>query len=154
MESISFEQVTEETLYIALEMVNSNPEYNLIKVGKETRTIEDVKEAFIQERTKSICIKLDDTYIGLINYSPLHSIDQCPWLNEFLIHKDYQGYGFGSKAHDLFENQLATSKIRSGVFKEHTVGKDFLEARGYTVIDSLNNQGREMNVFEKKLSDF
>ncbi|RXJ04090.1 GNAT family N-acetyltransferase [Anaerobacillus alkaliphilus] len=152
MESISFEQATDETLYIVMEMVNSNPEYNLLRHGKEAITLEEVKQEFINEHTKSLFIKLDDTYIGTINYLPMHPKDQCPWLNEFIIHRDYQGFGFGSQSYELFEKQLDIKKIRSGLVKNNLTGKHFLEIKGYELIYSFINQGLEIDVYERLFS--
>lgn len=156
MESISFEEITEDTLYIALEMINSNPEYNLLERGKKMRTEKELRLELLNERTTSVFIKLDDTYIGVIDYLIHNPKDNQTWLALFLIHRDYQGYGFGSQAYFQFEKQLlkkAVEAIRIGILKENGNAQEFWEAKGFRYHQSaLSENAKEVNWFEKRLS--
>ncbi|QOY35690.1 GNAT family N-acetyltransferase [Anaerobacillus isosaccharinicus] len=155
MESISFEEITEDTLYIALEMINSNPEYNLLEHGKEMRTEKDLRLELLNERTTSVFIKLDDTYIGVIDYLVNNPKDNQPWLGVFLIHRDYQGYGFGSQAYFQFEKQLlkkAGEVIRIGVLKENRIASEYWEAKGFSYYQTtFNENGKEILCLEKRV---
>lgn len=155
MVSISFEEITEDTLYIALEMINSNPKYNLLEHGKEMRTEKELRLELLNERTTSVFIKLDDTYIGVIDYLINNPKDNQPWLVVFLIHRDYQGYGFGSLAYFQFEKQLlkkAVEVIRIGVLKEDGIAQEFWEAKGFSYYQTtFNENGKEILCLEKRV---
>src|SRR3954468_12535182 len=91
--SIKFEEINKETLYIALEIINSNPQYNEMENRKKTRSLADVEKEFLNPNTTSAFIKLDDTYIGVIDYMLENLKDSFPWLGLLIIHEDYQGFG-------------------------------------------------------------
>ncbi|QED46879.1 GNAT family N-acetyltransferase [Cytobacillus dafuensis] len=155
MNLISFEEITEKTLYIAFEIVNSNQAYNQLEHGKERRTLEDVKEEFINDKTKSQFIKLDDTYIGIMDYLLMNETDQCPWLGLMMIHGDYQGFGFGTQAYLRFEKEMlekGLSVIRIGVLKENYNARRFWELIGFEYFKTaLSKNSIEVDCFEKKL---
>ncbi|MFN7250123.1 MAG: GNAT family N-acetyltransferase [Anaerobacillus sp.] len=152
--SISFETITEETLYIALEIINSNPEYNLRGYNKELRSSEELRLELLNDNTISAFIKLDDTYIGIIDYLTNNPKDNYPWLGLILIHRDYQGYGFGSLAYTLFETEyLKSDVIRIGVLKENVNARSFWEGKEFIYYQTVvNDRGKEVDCFEKKLS--
>ncbi|WP_153126092.1 GNAT family N-acetyltransferase [Peribacillus tepidiphilus] len=131
---ITFEKVTEETLYIAEEIMNSNKEFNKLETGRETRTREEIKKELMAVETDTYFIKLDDTYIGIIDYLKNNPKDGFPWLGLFMIHSDYQGYGFGTQAYLLFEELLKEKKVlslRLGVLKQNDKGKRFWKNLGF-----------------------
>ena len=120
--SVQFEEITKETLYIALEIINSNPSYNVLENGKEKRELADMEEELLNPVSTSVFIKLDDTYIGIIDYLMENPKDQCPWLGLLIIHGDYQGFGFGTQAYALYESDMrkrGLKRIRLGVIKEN-----------------------------------
>ncbi|MBU8880564.1 GNAT family N-acetyltransferase [Bacillus sp. FJAT-29790] len=155
MDSISFEEITEETLYIALEIINSNPEYNQLEHGKERRTLEEVKEEFINDKTMSQFIKLDDTYIGVMDYLPLNEKDQYPWLGLLMIHADYQRFGFGKQAYFIFEKDMVEKGlevIRIGVLKKNDRAQKFWVSVGFEYFKTaISNNSNEVDCFEKIL---
>jgi ribosomal protein S18 acetylase RimI-like enzyme len=130
----TFEKVTEETLYIAEEIIHSNKEFNKLENGRETRTIEEIKSELMAAETETYFIKLDDTYIGIIDFLEKNPKDGFPWLGLLMIHFDYQGYGFGSQAYLLFEELLKERKIHSlrlAVLKQNEKGKRFWNSLGF-----------------------
>jgi hypothetical protein len=64
MQTITFEVITEKMLNVVKEIVHSNKSYNLLENGRETRTTEELKEEFLNPSTKSMFIKLGNSYIG------------------------------------------------------------------------------------------
>ncbi|MCT8138182.1 GNAT family N-acetyltransferase [Anaerobacillus sp. CMMVII] len=155
MESITFEEIREDTLYIALELVNSNLAYNVLEHNKETRTLEELKEELLNDQTKSMFIKLDETYIGLIDYLMKNPKDNFPWIGLFLIHSDYQGYGFGSGAYFRFENEILkpeTKIVRIGILKENKIAKGFWESQGYQYDQTIvTEQDKVVFCYQKSL---
>lgn len=150
-----FEEVKKETLYIALEMINSNPEYNRFENGKEARTLVDMEEEFLNPNTISAFIKLDDTYIGIIDYLLENPKDHYPWLGLLVIHADYQGYGFGSQAVAVYENEMrkrGKKSVRIGVLKENTKAQRFWESLGFVYYNTASAQnGTGILSYEKHI---
>lgn len=150
-----FEEVKKETLYIALEMINSNPEYNRFENGKEARTLADMEEEFLNPNTISAFIKLDDTYIGIIDYLLENPKDHYPWLGLLVIHADYQGYGFGSQAVAVYENEMrkrGKKSVRIGVLKENTKAQRFWESLGFVYYNTASAQnGTGILSYEKHI---
>lgn len=151
--SIQFEEITKETLYIALEIINSNPNYNMIENGSAQRELSEIEEEFLNPETISVFIKLDDTYIGVMDYLMKNPKDQCPWLGLLMIHGDYQGFGFGAQSYALYEREMCNrglERVRLGVIKENIKAKYFWESFGYLYIKTaLSENGKEIFVYEK-----
>lgn len=153
--SMYFEQVSKETLYIALEIINSNPTYNVLENGKSTRGLTEIEEEFINPKTISLFIKVDDTYIGLLDFLMENPNDQLPWLGLLMIHSDYHGYGFGSQAYAQYENDLLESGVhcvRIGVINENIKAHTFWELLGFSYFKTVVGQNRkEILCYEKRL---
>lgn len=153
--SMYFEEITQETLYIALEIINSNPAYNLLENGNVTRTIADMEKEFLNPQSTSAFIKLDDTYIGIIDYLLENSKDHTPWLGLLIIHSDYQGYGFGVQAFKLYENDMLNRGlicVRIGVIKDNLKAHIFWKSLGFTFFETkIWKNGIEILCYEKQL---
>jgi RimJ/RimL family protein N-acetyltransferase len=151
--SVHFEEITKETLYIALEIINSNPYYNVAENGRDQRELAEIEEEFLNPMTTSVLIKLDDTYIGVMDYLMENPKDQWPWLGLLMIHGDYQGFGFGTQAYALYESDMrkrGLKRIRIGVIKENVKAKHFWELLGFLYIKTaLCENGKEILVYEK-----
>lgn len=153
--AIYFENITKDTLYIALEMINSNPDFNILENGKATLTLAEMEEEFLHSETESRFIKDDDTYIGILDYLLVHPNDGCPWLGLLLIHGDYQGYGYGTQVYTLFERELlewSKKCVRIGVIKENSKAHTFWKHQGFTDYKTVIAQaGYEIVCYEKNL---
>ncbi|MGM9929810.1 MAG: GNAT family N-acetyltransferase [Bacillus sp. (in: firmicutes)] len=151
---INFEAVTEETFYIAKEMINSNHDYNVLENGSPTRTDEEIRQEFYNENTHSLFIKADDTYIGIIDYMDKNPKDQTTWIGLFLIHNDYHGYGYGTMAYLALEElfiQKNIPKLRLGVLKENNDAKRFWERHGYIFYKTAKVNKNSVDCYEKVL---
>ncbi|TDL76720.1 GNAT family N-acetyltransferase [Rhodococcus qingshengii] len=153
MMSVHFEEITKETLYIALEIINSNPYYNVVENGYDQRELEEIEEEFLNPVTTSVFIKLDDTYIGVMDYLMENPKDQSPWLGLLMIHGDYQGFGFGTQAYALYESDIRKRglvRTRIGVIRENVKAKQFWDSLGFLYIKTaLSENGKEIFVYEK-----
>ncbi|WP_462411824.1 GNAT family N-acetyltransferase [Neobacillus sp. Marseille-QA0830] len=152
-----FEEIGKETLYIALEIVNSNQAYNVLENGNPVRNLVDMEEEFINSKTKSNFIKLDDTYIGVLDYLEENPKDHFPWLGLLMIHADYQGFEFGEQAYALFENEMMKrgfDTVRIGVIKENLKAKQFWERLGFIYYNtSMMENGTEILCYQKYCTD-
>ncbi|MGN7296287.1 hypothetical protein [Ferdinandcohnia sp. SAFN-114] len=54
---MNFESITEESLNLALDIMNSNPTYNMIENGNPVRTIKEVRSELLNSTTNSYLIK-------------------------------------------------------------------------------------------------
>ncbi|WP_223595545.1 GNAT family N-acetyltransferase [Neobacillus bataviensis] len=141
--SMFFEEIKKDTLYIAVEIVNSNPEYNVFENGKETRNLEDLKDEFLNQNTICSFIKLDDTYIGVIDFMLENPNDHYPWLGLLMIHGDYQGYGFGAQAYALYEKEMlkrGLDTVRIGVLQENKKAQHFWESKGFVYYKTTSSK--------------
>jgi GNAT superfamily N-acetyltransferase len=153
--SMYFEEVSKETLYIALEIINSNSAYNVLENGKMLRTLADIEGDFINPNTIIVFIKLDDTYIGLLDYLMENPNDQQPWLGLLMIHGDYHGNGFGTQAYAQYENEMierGLQRVRIGVFKDNVKANTFWKSLGFSYFKTVTGQnGNEILCYEKVL---
>jgi len=152
-----FEEIKNETLYIALEVINSNHQYNLYENGIAVRTLAEIEKELLNTNTTSAFIKLDDTYIGVIDYLLENPRDHVPWLGLLMIHGDYQGYGFGAKAYGLYElemQQRGLDRIRLGVLEENIKAQRFWLSMGFIYyITTTTQNGRGIFCYEKKIGE-
>jgi len=153
--SMYFEEVSKDALYIALEIINSNPTYNTFENGKAVRTITDIEGELLNPNTISVFIKLDDTFIGLLDYLMENPKDKCPWLGLLMIHNDYHGYGFGTQAYTLYESAMlerGVQRVRIGVLKENLKAHTFWKSLGFNYFKTaVGHNGIEILCYEKEL---
>ncbi|PEJ56648.1 GNAT family N-acetyltransferase [Bacillus sp. AFS002410] len=155
---ITFEKITQDLIEVIEEITNSNQSYNLMENGRLTRTKEELMNEYFDSstQTETYFIKLDDTYIGLVDFLKLNPKDGFPWLGLLMIHNDYQGYGFGTNAFLLFEELLLKRSIhglRLGVLLSNQQAKTFWQSQGFTFVENrTNTDGIEVEVYEKLYS--
>lgn len=150
MSILSFENISEETLYIALEIINSNPAYNILEYGKESKSLEELKNVFLNRENTSMFIKADDTYIGIMQY---RMEDKLPWIILFMIHRDYQGFGFAREAYFAFQQDIAnniSAAVRLSILKENRKGRKFWESIGFTIYDTVTQPNNKKRDFLQK----
>src|SRR5437764_833491 len=56
---MNFEEITKETLYIALEIMNSNPQFNEMENRKKTRSLTDMEKEFLSQNSTSEFININ-----------------------------------------------------------------------------------------------
>ncbi|MFF2480395.1 hypothetical protein [Paenibacillus sp. NPDC058071] len=88
-----FERISEKSLEVALQIVNSNPTYNTYEDGNPSRPLEEVRSEFINPDSESYFIVHDDRPIGIIDFLQNNPKDNCPWLGLLMIHGDYRSLG-------------------------------------------------------------
>jgi GNAT superfamily N-acetyltransferase len=152
---MNFEEITKETLYIALEIMNSNPQFNEMENRKKTRSLTDMEKEFLSPNSTSEFIKLDDTYIGVIDYMLENPKDSFPWLGLLIIHQDYQGFGFGRQGYEHYESEMRNrglDKVRIGVLHENTKAQRFWESLGFVYyITSHAQNGSGILCYQKQI---
>lgn len=103
------------------------------KVSLETKPV--VKEMFsshhLPVQEVQYCIKVDDTYIGVIDYTVQG--DNAILCN-FIIHYDYQSYGYGTNAYFTLEEMMKHRNIKTiNVLQENVTIQaiNFIEGLGF-----------------------
>jgi len=149
-----FHLITEDLLDIALEILNSNPHYNILVNGNPSRTLEEVRNEFINQITESYLIKLNNKYIGIIDFLEDNPNDSCSWIGLLMIHGDYHSIGYGRIAYLLFEAELKKrnlTNVRIGILKENTEAKRYWTSLGFVFYDNVQWENKQVECFEKKL---
>ncbi|KKI89633.1 hypothetical protein WQ54_25105 [Bacillus sp. SA1-12] len=157
MQTISFEEITETKLCIVKEIVDSNKSYNLLENGRETRSLEELKEEFLNSSTESVFIKYGSHYIGVIDYLDKNPKDGFPWLGLLMIQKEYQGKGIAKQAYKFYEKTLqhkGISAIRLGVLIGNERAKTFWESLGFVYLETKPyKENREVACYEKVITN-
>jgi RimJ/RimL family protein N-acetyltransferase len=153
---MTFEEITEGKLSIAQYIVNSNKHYNLLENGRETRTIAELKEEFLNPMTKSVFIKLGKRYIGVMDYLDKNPNDHFPWLGLLMIHLDDQGRGYAKQAYGHYEMEminLGKTAVRLGVLKGNEKAKRFWQSNGFVFYETKPfKEDKQVDCYEKELT--
>lgn len=157
MSYFSLEIITKKTLHIARNIVNSNKKYNVLENGREERTLKEMEEEFLNEMTESFFIKINDEYVGILDYLVKNPNDQYPWLGLLMIHHDYQKIGYGKKAYSLFETEATKAGmqiVRLAVLTENISARTFWESLGYRRYETKPyKDGKKVDCFEKVIKE-
>ncbi|WP_139891218.1 GNAT family N-acetyltransferase [Bacillus sp. D386] len=148
---ITFERVTEENLYIAKEMMDSNSSYFDNEYGISKNREEVLK--LLTSNQGDYLIKAEDTYIGLTAFME-HKEEQLVTINLMIIHADYQGFGYGTTAYyeleDLFIKR-GFKKTTLNVRSDNNRIKLFWERNGYTASEQDTSNEKDRVHYEKHL---
>jgi hypothetical protein len=91
---IVFEKNEISKLEVELDIMNSNPAYNIISKDREKIDEEDIRNEYLECKrlnTERLLVKQNDAYIGLIDYCFENPSDNLTWISLFVIHQKYQG---------------------------------------------------------------
>lgn len=149
-----FQSITENSLDIALEIINSNPDYNTIEGGRPFRTIEEVREMFINEKTDSYFIMMESKYVGIIDFLKNNPSDNYPWIGLLMIHGDYHSMGYGKKSYISFEKELKKqnfANVRIGILEKNIKAKKFWSSLGFEFYEEKKWKEEIIHCFEKSL---
>ncbi|TDL80242.1 GNAT family N-acetyltransferase [Peribacillus frigoritolerans] len=155
---IKLEPREKEHLPAELEIMNSNPDFNLISCGKPHLTEEDLRKEREEGKAvdaKRFMIKQKNQIIGIIEYCPLNPNDGKPWIGLFIIHRDVQGKGLAKLAYETAEEELLSvegfSEVRLGVLTNNERGNLFWQRMGYTAFKEGMYENRPIYHYEKKI---
>lgn len=150
-----FEKITQDTLPNALEIVNSNPDYNILENGNPLRTIEEIQGEFLNSETDSFLIKNNDDYIGLIDFLHKNPKDGFPWIGLLMIHGEFHSQGYGTKVYYAFESKLKDlnmNNVRLGVLQNNVNAIEFWTRQGFTFYETKNWRDKKIDCFEKQIN--
>ncbi|MCF6139186.1 GNAT family N-acetyltransferase [Pseudalkalibacillus berkeleyi] len=142
---------------IELEIMNSNPSYNLVSKNKQTISFEDIESEFQESKklnTTRLLIKKSEKHIGLVDYCIENPSDGTPWVSLFVIHKQFQGSGNSLEAFRHLEElirQKEKNKLRLAVHKENEKGLIIWTKLGFNKFKEVVLDGKPHYCLEKDL---
>jgi len=149
-----FQPITEDLLDIVLEIINSNTHYNTLENSVPLRSINDVKNEFLNQNTESYLIFMENRYIGIIDFLKNNPSDNCPWIGLLMIHSEYHSKGYGKIAYNMFEEKLkqqSYNKVRIGILQENNIAKNFWTSLGFKFYSYKQWKDTTIECFEKLL---
>ncbi|MCM3729182.1 GNAT family N-acetyltransferase [Neobacillus cucumis] len=156
---INFEENTFDKKQIEMDIMNSNPDYNLISKNKETIEEQDIIEEFQESKDLNVVrllVKNDQNYIGILDYCLSNLSDGKTWISLFVIHRKYQGNGLAKKVYIQFENLIKEKEktaIRLAVHQINQQGIRFWNSFGFTKYKELIYNDKVHYCLEKKIGN-
>jgi GNAT superfamily N-acetyltransferase len=147
-----FEPITGELIPAALEIVNSNPDYNILENGNPLRTVEEVRLEFLNSKTDCFLVILENKTVGIIDFLENNPRDNYPWIGLFMLHGDYHGKGYGKKVYFSLEEKLKQKKfncVRIGVLQKNVNVLEFWKSLGFRFYGNNEWEGKVVDCFEK-----
>jgi RimJ/RimL family protein N-acetyltransferase len=154
---IEFQPVTLDRIGILKEIVNSNPEFNLLSDGHSELEDAEILEMYQSSKSQGAVMNfiLDNGRpVGVIDYLMKNPSDKMPWLGLLMIHASYQGHGYAVAAFNEYERLMRNEGaecIRLGVIKGNDRAMKFWRNRGFTFIQEKQGDKWTVLCFEKKL---
>ncbi len=150
-----FLPINEHNLHIAHEIYNSNPSYNRLENGKPTRTMQEMRDEFLQDKTESYLIYSASTPVAVLDFLPHNPKDGFPWIGLMMVNGQFHSKGFGAKAYQLFERKLVErgfTSIRLAVLKNNVSGKMFWNKMGFSFYQMSTVGENDVECLERTVS--
>jgi GNAT superfamily N-acetyltransferase len=154
---MKFELSSQGKIPIEMEIMNSQPEYNLLSEGKRILDEKDLLEEheegkeFDKER---YLIEVEGKSIGIIDFIMRNPRDGKPWLGLMIIHKDWTRKGIAEKALSMYEEMMAErgiTEVRLGCFTANKPGLSFWTKMGFLQIKQIEFRDKPLWIMEKKI---
>ncbi|SFE61364.1 Acetyltransferase (GNAT) family protein [Paenibacillus algorifonticola] len=139
--------------------MNSHPKFNLLVIGKQFQTDEDIREENkknLEYGEKMFHLNENNECVGIITYLPQNPNDHHPWIGLLIIHKEHERAGIGTLALKLLEEELVAQridKVRLCVQNGNHKGASFWKKNGFHKIsDGLDIHNNQIDIYEKNYS--
>lgn len=145
------------TILAEIEIMNSQPEYNLLADGKEVLDEDDLLEE--QEEKKELgkeryLIKVGNRLVGIMDFIMENPRDQKPWLGLMIIHRNWTRKSYGAAALAMYEEMMrerGIKEIRLGCLTDNTTGMAFWEKHKFNRVEEIIFRDKPLWVMEKQL---
>ncbi len=143
-------------LEIELDIMNSQPEYNLISSGKEKLTLHDIRKEHMEEKVEKerYIISWEGIPVGIIDFTMSNPKDRYPWLGLFIIHTDWKRQGIAQIAYQHYENMMRgrqVKTVRLGCLEENEKGLHYWRKLGFCVVKKVFYRDKPLLIMEKDL---
>lgn len=140
---------------IELEIMNSQPEFNLLSVGKEQLTEKEILEEHEEELEKErYLIEENGKYIGILEFIMRNPKDEKPWLGLLIIHKAWTKQSYAQQAFDTYigiMKERNVKEVRLGCLEGNDPGQRFWDRNGFVRVKKTLYNNRPLWILEKKL---
>ncbi|WP_170169047.1 GNAT family N-acetyltransferase [Mesobacillus subterraneus] len=155
---MEFVTSNKEMIPFELKIMNSHPEYNLLAEGKRILTDEDMLEE--HEEGKELAkerylMKVEEDYIGIIDFVMRNPRDEKPWLGLLIIHQSWSRQGKAEKALAIYEDMMkerGIREVRLGCFEANAAGLAFWEKTGFQRVKKIEFREKPLWIMEKALN--
>lgn len=146
-----------ETILAEMEIMNSQPEYNLLADGKKVLDEEDLLSE--QEEKKELgkeryLIKAGEHLVGIIDFIMENPRDHKPWLGLLIIDRKWSRKSVGAAALAKYEQMMrerGIKEVRLGCFTDNVIGMAFWEKQNFRKVEEITFRGKPLWVMEKHL---
>ncbi|MFB6469376.1 GNAT family N-acetyltransferase [Cytobacillus sp. Hz8] len=143
-----------EYVSIELEILNSQPAFNLLSDNKTQLTADDLRKEFQSHpfEKERYLIQLNGEYAGIVDFVMENPKDHMPWLGLFIFHQKYEGKGLASQAYKIYEGMMierGVSIIRLGCFQDNKKGLHFWEKHHFKKIKLVEFNEKPLWILEK-----
>ncbi|HAQ07231.1 MAG TPA: hypothetical protein DCR24_06805 [Bacillus bacterium] len=146
-----------DMIEIEMEIMNSHPEYNLLADGKRLLEREDMIKEHEEEKAlnkERYLVKIDESFIGIVDFIMENPRDCKPWLGLFIIHSNWTKKSYAVEALAKYEQIMKDrniKEVRLGCFAANTRGMYFWEKNGYQKVKEMIFKDKALWVMEKEL---
>lgn len=154
---MEFYESNRDLIMIEREIMNTHPEYNLLADEKKFLTEEDLLEEHEEADgldKERYLIKVDDDFIGIIDFIMENPRDKKPWLGLLIIRKDWTRKSFAGKALSKYEELMRgrnITEVRLGCFTDNSTGMQFWEKNDFQKVEEISFKEKPLWIMEKKL---
>lgn len=142
---------------VEMDIMNSQPEYNLLADGKQILDEKDLIEEHEEGRNlekERYLIEAEGKFIGIIDFIMRNPRDGKPWLGLLIIHKDWNRKSMAEKALAIYETMMLNrgiTEVRLGCFAANQPGLSFWAKQGFQQLKQIQFRDKPLWVMEKKL---
>jgi GNAT superfamily N-acetyltransferase len=152
---LTWQTCSKETIPLELEVMNSNPTYNILSENKPFLIDLDIIAEHEEKIKKERFIITDSLKtVAIIDFTMCNPRDQNPWLGLLIVHYNHQKQGFASQIYIQYEQLMKerhASSIHLGCLKANDVGLQFWNKHGYIIYEERNFRGKELLCLKKEL---
>ncbi|QOS97664.1 GNAT family N-acetyltransferase [Brevibacterium sp. JNUCC-42] len=128
----------QQELSLAVDIYNSNPNYNVITNGEPVLTLAELNQEYSDTNKYAsghwLAIQHVGKIIGISHILIENPNDQKPWIGLLIIDSSYQGKGYGKKAYLMLEEYFRSLKkntIHIGVIASNQSSLNFWGRLGF-----------------------
>ncbi|KMJ58424.1 hypothetical protein AB685_11070 [Bacillus sp. LL01] len=143
-------------LDIELDIMNSQPEYNLISSGREKLTLHDIRKEHLEEKVEKerYIISWEGNPVGIIDFTMNNPKDLYPWLGLFIIHTGWERKGLAQIAYQHYENLMIRRQVKTvrlGCLEENEKGLRYWRKLGFGVVKKVFYRDKPLLIMEKDI---
>ncbi|MFS0864427.1 GNAT family N-acetyltransferase [Fredinandcohnia sp. 179-A 10B2 NHS] len=156
---ISLIKSDQNKIEIEKNIMNSNPYFNFISIGREELTDDDLRKDHLEDKQinkERYLVTYHDKHVGILEYTMYNPNDHAPWLGLLVIDKKYQNLGLGQLVYQEYEQEMIKRKateIRLGCLVKNTEGFKFWSKQGFATYKEILFDEKPLYCLKKHLGN-